>query len=252
MGGIEDQTDLIKSFVEVSSKARGLLDQRKVEEAKQVYLELLSVYNDINESSLVKYHKEIAHEELIKLHTEIEHSKPDYNIYNKVLSSIKNKKFYTDYSIGYTTRGCFRHCPFCVNKNLNKVVLHSPIDEFYDESKSKLTMIDDNVMGLPNKELFKIFDRLGEIGKPFQYRQAMDIRLLTDERIFSINFDSVAMIVFDGDNGNRKEKDKDVVDIVVDKVREVVDKVKEVYLGDEKLKEDAETLYSQITDIILT
>ena len=76
MGGIEEQTDLIKSFVEVSSKARGLLDQRKVDEAKQVYLELLSVYNEINNSALVKYHKEIAHSELIKLHTEIEHSKP--------------------------------------------------------------------------------------------------------------------------------------------------------------------------------
>lgn len=134
------------------------------------------------------------------LHPEIEHSKPDYDIYSKILHKIKNPKFYTDYSIGYTTRGCFRHCPFCVNKNLNKVLIHSPIDEFYDESKSKLAMLDDNVMGLPNKELFKIFDRLGEIGKPFQYRQGMDIRLLSDERIrrlLELKYDGDYYFAFD-------------------------------------------------------
>ena len=131
---------------------------------------------------------------------EVEHSKPDYTIYDKILHTIKKKDFYTDYSIGFTTRGCFRHCPFCVNKNLNKVELHSPIDEFYDESKKKLAMLDDNVLGLPNKELFKIFDRLGEIDKPFQYRQAMDIRLLTEERIkrlFELKYDGAYYFAFD-------------------------------------------------------
>lgn len=114
---------------------------------------------------------------------EVEHTMPDYSIYDKILHTIKKKTFYTDYSIGFTTRGCFRHCSFCVNKNLNKVELHSPIDEFYEPSKSKLALLDDNLLGLSNKKLFKIFDRLEEIGKPFQYRQGMDIRLLTEERI---------------------------------------------------------------------
>ena len=96
----------------------------------------------------------------LTLDYEIEHSKPDYSLYNKVLHTIKKKDFFTDYSIGYTTRGCFRHCPFCVNINSNKVELHSHIDEFYDPTKKKLAMLDDNVLGLPNKELYKIFDRL--------------------------------------------------------------------------------------------
>lgn len=131
---------------------------------------------------------------------EVEHSKPDYTIYNKVLDTIKKKDFFTDYSIGFTTRGCFRHCPFCVNINSNKVELHSPIDEFYDPKKKKLAMLDDNVLGLPNRELFKIFDRLGEIDKPFQYRQAMDIRLLTEERIkrlFELKYDGAYYFAFD-------------------------------------------------------
>jgi len=136
----------------------------------------------------------------LPLDYEIEHSKPDYSLYNKVLHTIKKKDFYTDYSIGYTTRGCFRHCPFCVNINSNKVELHSPIDEFYDPQKKKLAMLDDNVLGLPNKELYKIFDRLEEINKPFQYRQAMDIRLLTYERIkkiFKLKYDGDYYFAFD-------------------------------------------------------
>jgi hypothetical protein len=135
-----------------------------------------------------------------KLPFEIEHIKPDYTLYNKYLHLVTKSKFYTDYSIGFTTRGCFRHCPFCVNINSNKVELHSPIDEFYESSKPKLAMLDDNILGLPNKELYKIFDRLGEINKPFQYRQAMDIRLLTDERIkriFELKYDGDYYFAFD-------------------------------------------------------
>jgi hypothetical protein len=136
----------------------------------------------------------------LPLDYEIEHSKPDYSIYNNVLHLVGKREFYTNYSIGFTTRGCFRHCPFCVNVGSSKVELHSPIDEFYDSNKPKLAMLDDNVLGLPNKELYKIFDRLGEINKPFQYRQAMDIRLLTEERIkflFNLKYDGEYYFAFD-------------------------------------------------------
>jgi len=131
---------------------------------------------------------------------EIEHSFPDYNLYEPILHTIKNKKYYNDYSIGYTTRGCFRHCSFCVNRNLNKVNLHSPINEFYDEAKPKIAMLDDNILGLPNRELYKIFDRFKEINKPMQYRQGMDIRLLTEERIkriFELKYDGDYYFAFD-------------------------------------------------------
>lgn len=131
---------------------------------------------------------------------EIEHSKPDYDIYKKAYSFIKKKTFFDEYSIGYTTRGCFRQCEFCVNKNSKKVELHSPIDEFYEPAKKKLAMLDDNILGLPNKELYKIFDRLEEINKPFQYRQGMDLRLITKERanrLLSLKYDDIFYFAFD-------------------------------------------------------
>ena len=57
------------------------------------------------------------------LKDEIEHHMPDYTLYNKYIDKkIENGesrlryKDYLDYSIGFTTRGCFRKCSFCVNK----------------------------------------------------------------------------------------------------------------------------------------
>lgn len=128
----------------------------------------------------------------IPLPYEIEHIKPDYEAYKDMYHIVNNTMFYTNYSIGYTTRGCFRHCSFCVNRNSNKVDIHSPIDEFYEASRKKIALLDDNVLGLANKDLFKIFDRFEEINKPIQYRQGLDIRLLSKERIerlFRLKYD---------------------------------------------------------------
>ena len=53
---------------------------------------------------------------------------PDYHLYddfvNDQLSNGGKRidfKYYLDYSIGFMTRGCFRQCPFCVNKNYKRV-----------------------------------------------------------------------------------------------------------------------------------
>ena len=63
-----------------------------------------------------------------KLPDEIEHIYPDYHLYDEwVAQQIQNGvkpielKYYTDYSIGFMTRGCFRQCPFCVNRNYKQV-----------------------------------------------------------------------------------------------------------------------------------
>ncbi len=48
---------------------------------------------------------------------EIEHCKPDYHLYDEWVSmqiahggKPTEYAYYTDYSIGFTTRGCFRQC----------------------------------------------------------------------------------------------------------------------------------------------
>ena len=85
----------------------------------------------------------------------IEHHMPDYSLYDKwveaQINSGKDKKefrYYTDYSIGFTTRFCFRGCEFCVNRNYKKVKIHSLIEEFLNKDKKYICLLDD--LGRPS------------------------------------------------------------------------------------------------------
>lgn len=136
---------------------------------------------------------------------EIEHHFPDYHLYDKFIEmeikrGINPKQFkeYTDYSIGFTTRGCFRKCPFCVNQKYDRVNLHSPISEFYDESRPKICLLDDNVLG--HKDAKKIFEELQSTGKKFKYKQGLDERLLNSEKInmlLNSKYDGTLTFAFD-------------------------------------------------------
>lgn len=121
----------------------------------------------------------------------VEHFKPDYTLYNdyiewKTGGDEKKKKRdwddYISYSIGFTTRGCIRHCDFCVNRLSNGVTYWSPVKEFLDESRPKIYLWDDNIMAAPARVFKLVMDDLQATGKPFQFRQGMDIRLMTDEK----------------------------------------------------------------------
>lgn len=123
-----------------------------------------------------------------KLPFEIEHCKPDYSLYdewveNCIENGAKEKEFtyYKDYSIGFLTRGCFRQCEFCVNKNRKTCDRHSPIEEFMDEDRPKLCFLDDNFFAC--KDWRQIIETIKETGKKFQFKQGLDERLLTEEKI---------------------------------------------------------------------
>lgn len=128
------------------------------------------------------------YEKAPKLPDEIEHCKPDYHLYDEwVKHCIKNgakpKEFvyYTDYSIGFLTRGCFRQCEFCVNKVYKQCSAHSNLSEFIDNSRPKLCFLDDNFFACPNWK--EIIEEVQATGKRFQFKQGLDERLLTPEKI---------------------------------------------------------------------
>lgn len=122
-----------------------------------------------------------------KLPYDVEHHFPDYSLYSEfveaqIASGLKRKGFeyYLDYSIGFMTRGCFRKCPFCVNQNYDKVSQASALFEFYDPSRKYICLLDDNVFGFSAWK--SVFEALQSTGKPFQFKQGMDERLLTEEK----------------------------------------------------------------------
>lgn len=135
----------------------------------------------------------------------VEHHMPDYHLYDgwvqdKLDAGAKRNDFrcYLDYSIGFLTRGCFRKCAFCVNKNYDRVCIHSPLEEFLDPERKKICLLDDNFLGHPRWK--EMLDALKRTGKPFQFRQGLDERLLDDVRcreLFSSRYDNAYTFSFD-------------------------------------------------------
>jgi hypothetical protein len=119
-----------------------------------------------------------------ELQDEIEHFMPDYNLYSKYveygLERGIRQSFYSDYvdfSIGFTTRGCFRQCEFCVNRKFTKVFRHAPVSEFLDIGRKYIYLWDDNILGYENWK--EVFVELDKTKKYFQFRQGLDVRLMT-------------------------------------------------------------------------
>ncbi len=136
---------------------------------------------------------------------DIEHHFPDYHLYDDWVEDrllkgdrAKNFAFYRDASIGYLTRGCFRHCSFCVNKNYGRISRSSELSEFLDKDRKKIVLLDDNFFGHPDWR--KMLQELRDTGKPFQFRQGLDERLLDDEKceiLFSSKYDGEFIFAFD-------------------------------------------------------
>ena len=116
------------------------------------------------------------------LDDEIEHCKPDYTLYASYAQNLK-KQDADDFlyaGIGFTTRGCFRHCPFCVNANKTRVERHSFVREFDDETRKYLVLLDDNIFGY--SQWRDVFSELQDAGKPFVFKQGLDMRLMSKEK----------------------------------------------------------------------
>lgn len=166
-----------------------------------------------------------------KLPDEIEHHMPDYHLYDdwmeEKITNGSNKsdfKYYLDYSIGFVSRGCFRQCEFCVNRNYKKVSAHSPLDEFMDNSRKKICLLDDNFFGCPSWK--DILLELQSTGKSFQFKQGLDERLLTDkkcEMLFKSKYDGDYIFAFDN------VEDYDLIEQKLKLIREYTDKVPKFY-----------------------
>ena len=162
---------------------------------------------------------------------EIEHSMPDYHLYDNFVSmalengvKAKELQYYTDYSIGFTTRGCIRGCSFCVNKNYRRCSLHSPVSEFLDPDRKYICLLDDNVLSC--KDWKSVFEELNSTGKRFQFKQGMDERLLTDEKcevLFNSNWIGDYIFAFDN------IKDRRIVERKLQLIREHTHKIPKFY-----------------------
>ena len=105
-----------------------------------------------------------------KLPTEYEKIFPDYSLYPRM-----------NYSLGYTTRGCVRSCPFCVvPEKEGKLQRWQHIRDFHDRTHKKVVVLDNNVYA-DREWFFENTDYVLDNNLSFNAVQGMDIRLLTEE-----------------------------------------------------------------------
>jgi len=132
---------------------------------------------------------------------EIEHIKPDYDLYTDIRDDYLNfsgtgaKALAQPASMGFTTRGCCRNCPFClvVQKEGNKIIPWSDVDEFYDERFDKIILLDNNFLGAPTSHWCKVLKRFIELKVKIDFCQGLDIRFMTNEKaqlLSHIRFDA--------------------------------------------------------------
>lgn len=113
---------------------------------------------------------------------------PYYDLYKEYIdrqveAGFKRDKYkdYEKYSIGFLTRKCFRHCPFCVNKLEDGVVSYSKLEWFHDKKRPYVYFWDDNFLGAPYHIWRAHLQYLIDNKISFQFRQGLDERLLAED-----------------------------------------------------------------------
>ena len=103
-----------------------------------------------------------------ELSDDIEHMIPDYDLYN------------IDYSMGFTTRGCIRKCPFCiVPQKEGKLRPHCTIFEFWNTKHKHIMLLDNNI--LADHDHFNIIaQQIMDNNLSVDFNQGLDIRLIND------------------------------------------------------------------------
>lgn len=197
-------------YKDIGSDVTLKLDYENLEQFDKIFISKVFTDTPIDESILQLHNVEYGgtgffFDKAPDLQCEIEHHMPDYHIYDdwvneQITSGISRNEFkeYLDYSIGFITRGCFRKCGFCVNKKYDKVFSHSPLEEFYDPTRKKICLLDDNFFGYRDWKI--LLEELQAIGKPFKFKQGMDKRILNDEKcemLFKSKYDGSYTFAFD-------------------------------------------------------
>lgn len=99
---------------------------------------------------------------------QIEHLMPDYSIYK------------CNYSIGYTSRGCIRDCPWCnVKDKEGDLRATNDIYEFWNPKHKHIEVLDNNILALPD-HFKKIAHQIIKEDLTVSFH-GLDARLLDDE-----------------------------------------------------------------------
>lgn len=126
----------------------------------------------------------------VQLPYPVEHIYPDYELYNV-----------NDTAYGYLTRGCPRHCAFCIvaQKEGIQSVKVADLAEFWRGQK-KIKLLDPNILACPN--WYGLLEQLALSGAEVDFTQGLDARLLTDEKVQALRAVKYKILHFAWDNAD--------------------------------------------------
>ncbi|KKN44929.1 hypothetical protein LCGC14_0688070 [marine sediment metagenome] len=101
-------------------------------------------------------------------HLEIDDVMPDYGLFG------------CDFSMGFSMRGCFRNCPWCIVPRLEGAVrVGTPIEKFHHPDHKKIVLLDNNFFAGPNWR--PTLKYIQDQGLKVNFNQGLDIRLMNEE-----------------------------------------------------------------------
>lgn len=104
------------------------------------------------------------------LPVEMEHIMPDYSLYPDM-----------DYSIGFTTRGCIRNCPFCIVPKIEGTFRENDHPSvFCNPDFNKVVLFDNNL--LASKNCIENLNWIKNQDLKVCFNQGLDARLVTHEK----------------------------------------------------------------------
>lgn len=124
------------------------------------------------------------------LPSEIEHIYPDYSIYPDLTN---------DTAFGFLTRGCPRHCDFCIvgDKEGLRSVKAADLSEFWRGQKN-IVLLDPNILAC--KDRMDLLDQLIESKAIVDFSQGLDIRLTNEAVADKLNKIRIKRLHFAWDN----------------------------------------------------
>lgn len=104
----------------------------------------------------------------VQLPPEAEYVMPAYDLWG------------VDYSLGYTSRGCVRHCDFCiVPKKEGAIRDYQRVEGFHHSDHKKIILLDNNFFASPRWRENLAY--INESGLRVSFCQGLDLRAMTEE-----------------------------------------------------------------------
>lgn len=116
---------------------------------------------------------------------EVENCLCDYTEYRDMVNNGNIKLGWWPVNVGFLTRGCYRHCKFCVNRDKNEIIPVNTLEEIYQNKGVRIELLDDNLFAYEgSSDLFKQIGKFSETHNiKFKLRNGLDCRKVTPEKL---------------------------------------------------------------------